>query len=106
MINRYNIKNIDDLKSTQSLLKSQYIRQGHLIKKDFGLYIRSFSFSSVFLRKHPARKLSGIAKSALPANVVSSLIPVLLNKTIFRNSGWLKKLAVYAAAKVIGNKIK
>lgn len=105
-MSKYNITNLDELRATRQSLKVAYTLQEKEIADNAQRYIRSLNPMSLL---RPTSKTDKFVKMAEKKNLSGGLLsiglPFLLNKTIFRKSGWLKKVIVGITASKIGKKI-
>lgn len=91
-INYNNINTLEDLHKQVQLLKADYTHRGELLKSDTKTYIKQFTLGN-FLKKYatPSGFLKLDEKTHISSKVMSIVLPMLLNSTIFRGSGLLTK---------------
>lgn len=90
--NYNNIRTLDDLHTEVVRLKVDYTVKGELLKLDAKNYVKQFTFGNL-LKKFatPSGFLKLDEKTNISSKVMSVLLPLLLNKTIFRSSGMITK---------------
>lgn len=100
------INNIQDLHRQMAVLKTEYLVREAALEKDARNYIRKFS-PAYLIRKFltPSNVLKADEKLNISGKVVSWILPLLMNSTIFRGSGMLTKAIVGIASNKIGKKI-
>lgn len=101
-INYNNINTLDDLQNQVKLLKVDYKRRGELLKLDAKNYVKQFTLGNL-IKKYatPSGLLKLDEKTHISSKIMSVILPLLLNKTIFRGSGLITKaLAALVSGKV------
>ncbi len=103
MKRNYNhIKNLNDLNRQLNLLKAEYKVKEELLKIDSKAYINQFSLFSI-IKKYatPNGFLKLDDKTHISSKIMSVLLPMLLNNTLLRGSGFITK----ALGAVVSGKI-
>lgn len=100
------IKNLSQLRQELAFLKQSYEYQEVLLKENVQTYINRFSVLNL-LKKYatPSRLIFFDEKTNLTGWIMSLILPVLINKTLFRNSGFFTKTITAFAAKKLGQKL-
>lgn len=103
MSRKYNINNLHDLNVKILSLKVDYKVQEEMLKTDAKGYLKQFSIGSL-IKKYatPSAFLKVDDKLNISSKVMSFLLPVLMNGTIFRGSGFLTKALVGLATNKVG----
>lgn len=97
-----NIRSLDDLQREIRRLKTDYKKQEADLTRDTHIFLNQFSLGGM-LKKYasPNGFLKLDEKINLSSRVMTYLLPFLLNKTIFRGSGFLTKaIATLVSGKV------
>jgi hypothetical protein len=86
------IKSLDDLKLELKQLKSDYLLKETLLKEDVRSYIKQFSPINLITDFFSPKSLLKLdEKTNLSGSIMSLILPMFLNKTVFRGSGFLTK---------------
>lgn len=98
-----NIQNIEDLQKEIFVLKAAYKMQGDLLKQDSKLYLKQFTFGAL-IRKYatPSSFIKMDDKLNISSKLMSMILPVLMNSTLFRGSGFITKALVGLATSKVG----
>jgi len=103
---KYNINNLDDLHASLRSLKAQYRMQDQSLILDSKAYISSFSIGNL-LKKYATPssffKLDG--KYNISSGLLSTVLPFLMNSTLFKGSGFLTKTLVGLASNKVGKSL-
>ncbi len=102
MIRNNQIRTLEQLRQEQILLKASYLHQEEALKADVKSYLSQFTLGH-FLRKftRPSELFKLDDKTNLTGKAMSLLLPLLLNKTFFRGSGFItKSLAALVSGKI------
>ncbi|MDO7742154.1 MAG: hypothetical protein MUP99_00210, partial [Pedobacter sp.] len=85
MSKKYNIKNLNDLQVRMLSLKVDYKMQEVVIKDDVKAYAKQFTFGSL-IKKYatPSSLLKVDDKLNISSKLMSFVLPVLMNSTLFR----------------------
>jgi len=105
MKRNYNIKSLDELRQYKEVLNLESATQEIWMKETATTLIKSFSLPDILAK---AVKPSGnqSASKSMTSNVLGLALPVVLNKTLFKKSGWLTKMVVGLVSRQIGKRIK
>ena len=103
---RYNIKNLEQLQERIQSLKVDYTLKGDFLKNDANSYIKQFSPANLF-KKYvtPSAFLKVDDKFNLSSSVMSLVLPVIMNSTLFRGSGFITKALVGLATSKVGKSL-
>jgi hypothetical protein len=86
------IKSLDELQLEIRQVKSEYLLKETLLKEDARAYIKKFSPMNLLADFfNPKSLLKLDEKTNLSGSIMSLLLPMFLNKTVFRGSGFLTK---------------
>nr|WP_199076963.1 hypothetical protein [Pedobacter sp. ASV19] len=98
-----NIQNIEDLQREILVLRAAYQMQGDTLKEDTRLYLKQFTFGAL-IRKYatPSAFIKMDDKLNISSKLMSMVLPVLMNSTLFRGSGFLTKAFVGLATSKVG----
>lgn len=98
-----NIQNIEELQKEMFLLKSTYQMQGDALKADTRQYFKQFTFGAL-IRKYatPSAFVKMDDKLNISSKLMSMVLPVLMNSTLFKGSGFLTKALVGLATSKVG----
>lgn len=101
-INYDDINTLSDLQLQIQLLKEDYTQRGILLKDDTRHYLQQFTPSNL-IKKYatPANFVKLDEKTHISGKIMSVVLPLLLNRTVFKGSGFLTKtLATFISGKV------
>eukprot|EP01085_Mycamoeba_gemmipara_P000945 Mycagemm_TRINITY_DN10339_c3_g1::TRINITY_DN10339_c3_g1_i1::g.945::m.945 type:complete len:132 gc:universal TRINITY_DN10339_c3_g1_i1:418-23(-) len=102
MKKRRDIGSLADLQLEMSRVKSEYLAKEDQLKADAKTYIKQFSPLNLikdFFNPQSLLKLD--EKTNLSGSIMSLILPLFLNKTVFRGSGFLTKgLAALVSGKI------
>jgi hypothetical protein len=100
---KYNINNLDELRATSKALKAEYMMQEVVITSDVKLYLKQYTIKNM-IRKYvtPSTLLKADEQLNVSSKVMSFLLPVLMNNTLFRGSGFITKALVGLATRNVG----
>jgi hypothetical protein len=100
---KYNINNLDELRATSKALKAEYMMQEVVITSDVKLYLKQYTIKNM-IRKYvtPSTLLKADEQLNVSSKVMSFLLPVLMNNTLFRGSGFITKALVGVATRNVG----
>ncbi|MES2651060.1 MAG: hypothetical protein V4663_04935 [Bacteroidota bacterium] len=87
-----NIRTLEELHSEIHRLKADYKHRGIQLKDDTKTYISQFSLGNL-IKKYatPSGFLKLDEKTNISSKIMSVVLPMLLNSTVFRGSGLLTK---------------
>ena len=90
--NYNNIRTLDDLHAEVQRLKTDYTQRGEMIKVDAKTYVQQFTLGGL-IKKYatPSGFLKFDEKTNISSKIMSVVLPLILNKTIFRGSGIITK---------------
>ncbi|MHA4893852.1 hypothetical protein ACXZ1K_03795 [Pedobacter sp. PWIIR3] len=103
---KYNINNIEQLHEMVCSLKEQNAIQGEALVKDAKLYIHQFTLGNM-IKKYatPSAFLKADEKLNISSSVMSLVLPLIMNNTIFRGSGLITKALVGLASGKVGKSL-
>lgn len=103
MSKKYNINNLQDLNARLISLKVDYKMQETALKADVGGYFKQFTFGSL-IKKYatPSSFLKVDDKLNISSKLMSMALPILMNSTLFRGSGFITKTLVGLATSKVG----
>jgi len=103
MSKNYNIKNLHDLQVRMISLKVDYKMQEVMIKDDVKIYVKQFSPGSLIKKfVTPSSLMKADDKLNISSKIMSLALPVLMNSTLFRGSGFITKALVGLATSRVG----
>ncbi|WP_443945068.1 hypothetical protein ACJVDH_19450 [Pedobacter sp. AW1-32] len=103
---KYNIRNLEDLHAAKVALKVEYTVKQNALKTDTKLFIKQFSIGAL-IKKYasPSNLLKVDDKLNFSGTAMSLILPMLMNKTIFRSSGFITKALVGLASGKLGKSL-
>ena len=103
---KYNIRNLDELHAMVCSLKAQNDIQGEALVKDAKNYLQQFTIGNM-IKKYatPSAFLKADEKLNISSKVMSLVLPLLMNSTIFRGSGFITKALVGLASGKVGKSL-
>jgi len=103
MSKKYNINNLDDLNQKLLSLKVDYKLQETMLLGDVKGYVKQFTLGSL-IKKYatPSAFLKVDDKLNISSKLMSMVLPVLMNSTLFRGSGFITKTLVGLATSKVG----
>lgn len=106
MRRKYNIKNLEELQAALSGLKAEYTMQGEQIAADSKGYVKQYSIKNLTKKYFtPSNLLKADDQLNISSKVMSFLLPVLMNNTLFRGSGFITKTLVGLASSKMGKSL-
>ncbi len=106
MRRKYNIKNLEELQAAISGLKAEYTMQGERITSDTKVYVKQYSIKNLTKKYFtPSTLLKADDQLNISSKVMSFLLPVLMNNTLFRGSGFITKTLVGLATSRMGKSL-
>lgn len=106
MSRKYNIKNLDDLHAEVCRLKVEFRRQEVALIDDSKKYVLQFTPGNIIKRyATPSAFLKVDDKYQISSKVFSWVLPVLMNRTLFKGSGILTKAIVGLASGKVGKSL-
>jgi len=106
MKRNYNIKSLDELRQYKQVLNLESSTQEIWMKETAGTLIKSFSLPALLGKAVKPSSGKNLASKSITSNVLGVALPVVLNKTLFRKSGWFTKIVVGLVSRQIGKRIK
>ena len=102
----YNIRNLEDLLARKNELKVQYTLQQDDLKRDTKAYFKQFTLGAL-IKKYatPSNFFKADEKLNISSTAMSLILPMLMNKTIFRGSGFVTKALVGLASGKLGKSL-
>jgi len=106
MKKRYNINNLEELQAQIFTLKTGYTVQGELLKENAKIYVKQYT-PSALIKKYvtPNNILKADEKMNFSSKLMAFVLPVLMNTTLFRGSGFMTKALVGLATSKIGKNL-
>lgn len=104
---RYNnIRNLSDLQARKLELKVEYTLKQNLLKADTKTYLKQFTLGSL-IKKYatPSNLFKVDDKLNLSGTAMSLILPMFMNKTLFRGAGFLTKAAVGLVSGKVGKSL-
>jgi len=100
---KHNIKNLDELVATRKALKAEYMMQEVVLTADTKVYLGRFTVKNL-AKKYltPSTLFKADDQLHVSSKVMSFLLPVLMNNTLFRGSGFITKALVGLATSNVG----
>jgi len=103
MSRKYNITNLQELNIKLISLKVDYKMQETILKDDATVYVKQFTPGNLIKKfVTPSSLLKADDKLNISSKLMSLLLPVLMNSTIFRGSGFITKTLVGLATSKVG----
>lgn len=101
-----NIRNLAQLQQELAFLKLSYEQKGSQIKVDTKTYIANFSIFNL-IKKHatPSALLKFDDKTNIVGKLMSTILPLIINKTLFRNAGFITKILTGLGANKLGQSL-
>ena len=101
-----NIRTLEDLQAKKLELKVEYMLKQTMLKSDSKKYFSQFT-PGALLKKFatPSNLLTVDDKLNIAGTAMSFLLPVFMNKTLFRGAGFLTKAAVGLISGKVGKSI-
>lgn len=106
MKRKYDIRNLNQLHEAVCSLKAQNDIQGQALVKDAKNYIQQFTIGNI-IKKYatPSTFLKADEKLNITSSVMSLVLPLLMNNTVFRGSGIVTKAIVGLASGKLGKSL-
>ncbi|KQR69591.1 hypothetical protein [Pedobacter sp. Leaf176] len=106
MKNYRNIRSLDDLQAKKIELKVEYILKQNMLKADTSNFFRQFTLGAL-IKKYakPGNLFKVDDKLNLSGTAMSLLLPMFMNKTLFRSAGFLTKAAVGLISGKVGKSL-
>jgi hypothetical protein len=106
MKKRYNIQNMEELQAQIFTLKTGYMVQGDMLKENVKLYVKQYTLGAL-MKKYvtPSAFLKMDEKTNISSKLMSFVLPVIMNSTLFRGSGFMTKALVGLATSKVGKNL-
>ena len=106
MSKRYNIQNLEELQVHLFTLKSGYMMQEDMLKQNAKLYVKQYSIGNL-LKKYatPSSFMKMDDKLNVSSKLMSMVLPIIMNSTVFRGSGFMTKALVGLATSKMGKSL-
>lgn len=103
MRNYSNIQNLDDLHAKKRELKVIYTLKQNMLKSDTKIFLKQFTIGAL-IRKYatPNSLLKVDDKFNISGTIMSFVLPMVMNSTLFRGSGFITKALVKLASGKLG----
>jgi hypothetical protein len=103
MSKKYNINDLNDLNVRLTSLRVDYKIQETMLKNDVKVYVKQFTPGNLIKRyATPSAFLKADDKLNISSKLMSFVLPVLMNSTLFRGSGFITKTLVGLATSKVG----
>ncbi|GAA3974344.1 hypothetical protein GCM10022246_28350 [Pedobacter ginsengiterrae] len=101
-----NIRNLTDLQAKKLELKVEYTLKQNMLKADAKTYFHQFTLGAL-IKKYatPSNLFKVDDKLNLSGTAMSLLLPMFMNKTLFRGAGFLTKAAVGLVSGKVGKSL-
>ncbi|WP_432710679.1 hypothetical protein [Pedobacter sp.] len=106
MSKRYNIQNLEELQAYLFTLKSGYMMQEDMLKQNAKLYVKQYTVSNL-IKKYatPSSFMKVDEKLNVSSKMMSLVLPIIMNSTLFRGSGFMTKALVGLATSKMGKSL-
>ncbi len=95
MKKRYNINNLEELQAQRFALKTGYTVQGEMLKENVKIYVKQYAPAHLFKKYVTSTNiLKADEKLNFSSKLMSFVLPVIMNSTFFRGSGFMTKALV------------
>jgi len=100
------IRNLEDLQAKKIELKVEYILKQNMLKADTKNFFHQFTLGAL-IKKYatPGNIFKVDDKLNLSGTAMSLLLPMFMNKTLFRGAGFLTKAAVGLVSGKVGKSL-
>jgi len=100
---KHNITNLEELQAARKALKAEYMMQEVVLTADAKVYMRQFTVKNL-AKKYltPSNLFKADDQLHVSSKVMSFILPVLMNNTLFRGSGFITKALVGLATSNVG----
>jgi hypothetical protein len=100
---KYNINNLEELHAMVCSLKDEHTVQGEILLSDTKIYFKQFTIGGL-IKKYatPSELFKVDDKFNISSTVMSWVLPLLMNSTLFKGSGILTKAVVGLASGKVG----
>lgn len=103
---KYNIRTLEDLKAAKLELKVEYTLKQNMLKSDGKTFLKQFTIGAL-IKKYatPNNMFKADEKLNISGTAMSLLLPMVMNKTLFRGAGFLTKAAVGLVSGKVGKSL-
>jgi hypothetical protein len=103
---KYNIRTLADLQAAKLELKVEYTLKQNMLKTDGKIFLKQFTFGALIKKfATPSNLFKADEKLNISGTAMSLLLPMFMNKTIFRSAGFLTKAAVGLVSGKVGKSL-
>ncbi|KQN38031.1 hypothetical protein ASE92_00865 [Pedobacter sp. Leaf41] len=103
---KYNIRTLADLQAAKLELKVEYTLKQNMLKNDGKIFLKQFTFGALIKKfATPSNLFKADEKLNISGTAMSLLLPMFMNKTIFRGAGFLTKAAVGLVSGKVGKSL-
>ncbi|RZK67988.1 MAG: hypothetical protein EOO95_01190 [Pedobacter sp.] len=103
---KYNIRTLADLQAAKLELKVEYTLKQNMLKNDGKIFLKQFTFGALIKKfATPSNLFKADEKLNISGTAMSLLLPMFMNKTIFRSAGFLTKAAVGLVSGKVGKSL-
>jgi len=100
------IRNLNDLQARKLELKVEYTLKQNMLKTDTKTFLKQFTLGALIKRyATPNNLFKADEKLNISGTAMSLLLPMVMNKTIFRGAGFLTKAAVGLISGKVGKSL-
>jgi len=103
---KYNIRTLEDLKAAKLELKVEYTLKQNMLKSDGKSFLKQFTLGAL-IKKYatPNNLFKADEKLNISGTAMSLLLPMVMNKTLFKGAGFLTKAAVGLVSGKVGKSL-
>lgn len=103
---KYNINNLEELHAMVCVLKDEHTLQGEALVSDAKTYLQQFTLGGL-IKKYatPSAFLKVDEKFNISSTLMSWVLPLFMNSTVFKGSGILTKALVGLASGKVGKSL-
>ncbi|MCX2474357.1 hypothetical protein OQZ33_08460 [Pedobacter sp. MC2016-05] len=103
---KYNIRTLEDLQAAKLELKVEYTLKQNMLKNDGKIFLKQFTLGALIKKfATPSNLFKADEKLNISGTAMSLLLPMFMNKTIFRSAGFLTKAAVGLVSGKVGKSL-
>ncbi|WP_231425768.1 MULTISPECIES: hypothetical protein [Pedobacter] len=103
---KYNIRTLEDLQAAKLELKVEYTLKQNMLKTDGQKFLKQFTLGALIKKfATPSNLFKADEKLNISGTAMSLLLPMFMNKTIFRGAGFLTKAAVGFVSGKVGKSL-
>jgi hypothetical protein len=100
------IRNLEDLQARKLELKVEYTLKQNMLKSDTKTFLKQFTLGALIKRyATPNNLFKADEKLNISGTAMSLLLPMVMNKTIFRGAGFFTKAAVGLISGKVGKSL-